>query len=194
MQEIFSSDQIEKSMYKFAAASVQELIVFGAARPGYSDRQVNAWLEFMKNQGIQRVCCLLSATQLCRYPDLISIYQQNFGSDRVCWSPIEDFSLVDRSTLLHQILPFLSIAHHQNEKVVVHCSGGVGRTGHILAAWLVAKYGLSNQEAIVTVRQNGRNPHESVIAAIFKGRNPWQIGAELQLLLNDCRLTRSSVD
>jgi protein-tyrosine phosphatase len=181
-------------MYKFAAASEQETIVFGAARPGYSDRQINEWLEFMQNQSIQRVCCLLSATQLYRYPDLISIYQQNFGSDRVCWSPIEDFNLVDRSTLFHQILPFLSIAHHHNEKVVVHCSGGIGRTGHILAAWLVIQYGLSNREAIATVRQTGRNPYEAVIAAIFTGRNPWQVNAELQLLLNECRIARSSVD
>lgn len=176
-------------MYKFAAASEQELIVFGAARPGYSDRQINEWLEFMKNQGIQRVCCLLSATQLRRYPDLISIYQQNFGSDRVCWSPIDDFNLVDRSTLFDQILPFLSIAHHQKEKVVVHCSGGVGRTGHILAVWLSAKYGLSNHRLIATVRQTGRNPNEAVIAAIFKGRNPWQVRKEFHQLLDECRNT-----
>lgn len=181
-------------MYKFAAASPQETIVFGAARPGYSDRQINKWLEFMKNQGIQQVCCLLSATQLHRYPNLIDIYQQNFGEDRVCWSPIVDFSLVDRSTLLQQILPFLLIAHQQNEKVVVHCSGGSGRTGHILAAWLVTKYGLSNQESIATVRHTGRNPDEAVVAAIFKGRHPWRVRAELQLLLNECRSTTSSVD
>jgi protein-tyrosine phosphatase len=180
--------------FKFAAAAKHEQIVFGAARPGYSDRQINEWLAFMKNQNIQRVCCLLSATQLRRYSDLIGIYQQNFGCDHICWSPIEDFSLVDQSTLLHQILPFLSIAHQQNEKVVVHCSGGVGRTGHVLAAWLVAKYGLSNQESIAAVYQTGRNPNEAVIATIFKGRNPWQISVELHLLLNECRSNTLSMD
>ncbi len=176
-------------MYKFAPASKNDFIIFGAARPGYEHRQINEWLKFMKNQGIQRVCCLLSATQLRRYPDLIDIYQQNFGSDRICWSPIEDFSLVDRTALLHQILPFLLIAHQQNEKVVVHCSGGVGRTGQVLAAWLVAKYGMSNQGSIATVCQTGRNPYETVIAAIFKGRNPWQVLSAFHQLLDECRNT-----
>ncbi len=174
-------------MYKFAAASEDELIVFGSARPGYTDRQIKEWIEFMHQQSIQRVCCLLSKNQLTRYPDLLGIYQEHFGLDTVCWSPIEDFGLVDRTALFHQILPFLSIADQRQQKVVVHCSGGVGRTGHVLAVWLVAKYGLSNKVAIATVRQTGRNPHEAVMAAIFKGRNPWQIMEKLNLLLNECR-------
>jgi protein-tyrosine phosphatase len=174
-------------MYKFAAAAENEDIVFGAARPGYTDQQIHEWIEFVQQQGIQRVCCLLSATQLNRYPDLLDKYQQLFGLTRVCWSPIEDFSLVDREILLHQILPFLSIAHQKNEKVVVHCSGGIGRTGHILAAWLIAKYGMSNKQAIATLQKTGRNSQEAIIAAIFKGRNPWQVRAKLHTLLDSCR-------
>ena len=77
----------------------------------------------------------------------------------------------------------------QNEKVVVHCSGGVGRTGQVLATWLVAKYGLSNQGAIDIVRQTGRNPYEAVFAAIFKGRNPWQVLSAFHQLLDECRNT-----
>jgi protein-tyrosine phosphatase len=174
-------------MYKFASASTTELIVYGASRPGYQPRQIKDWLEFMHQQGIQQVCCLLAAPQLDRYPDLLHIYQQHFGSERVCWSPIEDFSLVDHSVLHQQILPFLATADQQQEKVVVHCSGGSGRTGHILAAWLIAKYGMSNQQAIATVQRTGRQPQEAIRAAIFKGRNPWQVMAELNTLLNGFR-------
>ncbi len=173
-------------MYKFAAASADESIVFGAARSGYTDRQVEQWVEFMRDRDIRRVSCLLSAAQLNRYADLLNIYRQNFGLDRVCWAPIDDFRLVDRHLLFHHILPFLADADRSQEKVVIHCSGGVGRTGQILAAWLITGRGYSCKSAIDTVRQTGRNPYEAVIAAPFWGRNPWQVMAELNNLLDEC--------
>ncbi|KYC41520.1 protein phosphatase [Scytonema hofmannii PCC 7110] len=177
-------------MYKFAAASVNEPIVFGSARPGYSDKLVNEWIVFMENQNIKRVCCLLPETQLTRYSNLLEVYQQTFGINQVCWTPIEDFHFVNPEILIYQILPFLAVANQSHEKVVVHCSGGVGRTGHILAAWLVAGRGLSNKAAIAAVKQTGKNPYEAVIAAPFKGRNPWKVAAELNTLLDECNRLR----
>jgi protein-tyrosine phosphatase len=171
-------------MYKFAAASVDELIVFGCTRPGYTDDQVRKWIEFMLDRDIQHVCCLLTKKQLDRYDDLLGSYQQAFGREHVCWEPIEDFSLATPEMLIDRILPFLTIADQQQEKVVLHCSGGIGRTGHILAAWLVARRGFDYESAINAVRQTGRNPYEAVIAAPFKGRNPWQVAAELKTLLS----------
>jgi protein-tyrosine phosphatase len=44
----------------------------------------------------------------------------------------------------------------------VHCSGGSGRTGHILAAWLVHHRGLSVDDALDAVISTGRNPWEAV--------------------------------
>jgi hypothetical protein len=75
--------------YKFAAAS--ETIVFGAARPPYNDKKVVQWIEFMHDRNIQRICCLLSLTQLNHYSNLLEVYQQYFGPSQVCWAPIEDF-------------------------------------------------------------------------------------------------------
>ncbi len=180
-------------MYKFAGASKDELIVFGSARPGYTNEQVNEWIEFMQNQSIQRVCCLLPETQLTRYSDLLGAYRQVFGLDQVCWAPIEDFNFATLEILAHQILPFLAIAKQQNEKVIVHCSGGIGRTGHVLAAWLVAGRGLSSRLAIAAVQQTGRNPYEAVIAAPLKGRNPWKVAAELTTLLDECNRLRNKL-
>lgn len=179
-------------MYKFAPASENEPIVFGSARPGYKTEQVSRWIEFMQHQNIQRVCCLLSESQLTRYSNLLDMYRQTFGLDQVCWTPIEDFDLADSEILIHQILPFLARASQHQEKVVVHCSGGVGRTGYILAAWLVAGRGFPTQVAISAVRQTGRNPHEAVIAAPFKGHNPWKVAAELKIRLDECHQFRGS--
>ncbi|MBW4508292.1 MAG: dual specificity protein phosphatase family protein [Scytonematopsis contorta HA4267-MV1] len=176
-------------MYKFAAASESESIVFGAAKPGYSNENINQWIEFMRGQDIKRVCCLLSQTQLAPYSDfdLLEAYRNSFGLNQVCWAPIEDFQLADSETLTQQILPFLADANQKSEKVVVHCYGGSGRTGHVLAAWLVYARGLSNQAALEAVKQTGRNPYEAAIAAPLKGRNPWTVIAKLNELLDNSR-------
>lgn len=126
--------------HSFGPASEDETIVFGACRPGYSSHHVgqdfvDEWIDFMLAKGIQRVVCLLPPGQLDYYDDLLAAYRKAFGSDKVLWAPIEDFHLADRTTLVHEILPFLSDAEMHHESTVVHCSGGIGRTGHVLAAW-----------------------------------------------------------
>lgn len=179
-------------MYKFAAASGNEPTVFGAAQPGYSDAQVHEWLQFMQDNSIKSVCCLLSVSQLNQYSNLLGAYQQIFGDRQVCWAPIEDFSFADPKVLIHQILPFLAAADQKNERVVVHCAGGIGRTGHVLVAWLIAAREISKKTAIREVKATGRNPHEAIIAAPFKGRNPWKVFTEFNTLLNACSRFKDS--
>lgn len=145
----------------------------------------------MQDHDIQRVCCLLTISQLMLYSDLLNVYRQTFGFEQVCWTPIEDFHFVDPKILTHQILSFLTLADQHQEKVVVCCSGGIGRTGHILAAWLVAGRGLSTKAAISAVQQTGRNPYEAVIFAPCKGRNPWKVAAELNILFDECHQFRA---
>ena len=178
-------------MYQFAPACPDEAIVFGACRPGYTEPKLQAWIAFMQSHDIQRVCCLLSESQMVRYPDLLQCYQQTFGADNLCWAPIPDFHLCEVTQLQQKILPFLSESKQQSQKTVVHCRGGLGRTGHILAAWLVFDRGWSTQTAIAAVRATGRKPDEAVWAAPFLGKTPWRVKAELHALLDVCR--RSSI-
>jgi protein-tyrosine phosphatase len=175
-------------MYKFGAASPESL-VFGAARPGYDDRAVRMWIDFMKQKEIQHICCLLTDRQLNRYSNLLDLYRQEFGTNRVCWAPIEDFQLGELSMLTGQILPFLATADREHQKAVVHCSGGIGRTGHVLAAWLVCRSNDSNRSAISTVIKTGRNPYEAAIFGMLKGKNMFASIRELNLLLDNCRWT-----
>jgi protein-tyrosine phosphatase len=173
-------------MYKFAAAWEHEETVFGSAKPRQSDKEVDRWIDFMQSQGIQQVCCLLPSSQLTGYPsNLIEVYRQQFS--QVCWAPIEDFQLANCETLVRQILPFLANAYLRKEKTVVHCASGVGRTGQVLTAWLVYRWGLSNREAIAAVKRTGRNPYEAVFMAPLRGKSPWKAIAELNLLLDACR-------
>lgn len=182
--------KIGEVMYRFAAASKQEVSVFGSARPGFSDKNVRDWCAYMKSQKIERVCCLLPREQLAPYSNLLGNYEQEFGYRKVCWTPIEDFTLPNIEALTGDILPFLVEADKQAERVVVHCSGGIGRTGFVLATWLVHGRGFSNQTAIAEVKQTGRNPYEAAIAAVFRAKNPLKTIANIDLLLNQCRLQK----
>ncbi|MGB6294558.1 MAG: dual specificity protein phosphatase family protein [Rivularia sp. (in: cyanobacteria)] len=175
-------------MYRFAAASENETIVYGSSKPEYKDEKVLQWIEFMQSQNIKRICCLLAPRQLNNYSDLLDLYKKEFGLKQICWAPIEDFNLVDKQLLIEEILPFLSEGDRQNEKVVVHCSAGIGRTGQVLAAWLVYGRGFANQEAISTVMRIKRNPYEFIVTAAMKGQNPKQAISQFNQILDDCRI------
>lgn len=170
--------------YKFAAASEAEPTVFGAARPGYSVPALAEWISFMQAQGIQRVCCLLEAQKLGSDSFVLYRYRQTFGSKQVCWSPIPDFHLASIDQLNQEILPFLAESDRLGQRVVVHCGGGIGRTGHVLAAWLVGRRGFSIPDAIRAVKATGRNPYEFANVALFKGQNPFTAARQLDQLLS----------
>ncbi len=153
--------------YGFRAAFDGENIVFGAQRPGYplknvGEDEAREWIDFMKGNGIRRVVCLLPQEQLEYYASpLLDVYEKEFGRENVLWAPVEDFHLCDKETF-RKILYFLKDADDKGEKVVVHCSGGLGRTGHVLAAWLVFGRGFSIEDALNAVGRAGRDPYEAV--------------------------------
>ena len=139
------------------------------------------WIHFMKREGIKRVCCLLTPEQLGYFEeDLLDIYRREFGGDNLCWAPVDDFHLTERSTLLGKILPFLVASSGKGAPVVVHCAGGMGRTGHVLAAWLVHARGYGVKQALEEVQARDRNPFE----AVQKGTATMQ---QLYELLRACR-------
>ena len=152
----------------FGAARTDEAIVYGAQRPGYPDKLVDSscvteWISFMQQSGVQRICCLLPRTQLGYYSvDLLRMYREAFGESEVCHAEIDDYHLCDPIVLKGKILPFIFQSLQTRAPVVVHCSGGSGRTGHVLAAWLVHHRGLSVDDALDTVISSGRNPWEAV--------------------------------
>ncbi len=153
-------------MYNFGPANFAEAIVFGAQRPGYPSKTVEtatvtSWIDYMQSNGIERVCCLLGGSQLAFYEDLLGSYRLFFGSANVCSAPIEDYYLSTQDNLTGVIMPFLQESDRMASKAVVHCSGGSGRTGHVLATWLHRGRGFSVDDAIEEAGKT-RNPKEAI--------------------------------
>ena len=155
--------------YNFGPANEGEQIVYGSERPGFDlhsvgPQDVSRWISFMQKNRIQRVCCLLPREQLDFYDvDLLEEYRHEFGPLNVCSAGIPDCHLCDAETLTGKILPFVRESDRKCEPVVVHCSGGSGRAGQILSAWLVHARGLSIDEALSQVKYPRRNPLEAII-------------------------------
>jgi len=155
--------------YGFGPAAKGGKLVFGSQRPGnpgkFIQRQVvDDWVAFMKGQGIQRVVCLLPEEELKYYPlegGLLGLYAEAFGPDSVLWAPTPDMQLPTGEAVRH-ILYFLHDAADKGEKTVVHCAAGQGRTGLVLAAWLIYRERVSERKAIKMVEEQNRNPREAV--------------------------------
>src|SRR4029077_1849932 len=153
------------SNFHFGPARSGERTAYGARTPDASPTSIFEWADFMRSQGVTRVCCLLDAGQLAGFPvNLEAEYKGLFGATCVLMEPIADHHLCSRQTLRGNILPFLRTADSGSERAVIHCWGGNGRTGHLLAGLLRAATGASPGEAIAVVEATGRLPQEAVLA------------------------------
>jgi protein-tyrosine phosphatase len=156
-------------MTRFAPAAPEEETVFGASAPGFGaplpgEDGVDDWLDAMREEGVDRVCCLLSDEQVDRYDGLLGRYREALGDEAVLHAPVPDHHLAAEATLTGEVLPFFRAADDDGERVVAHCLAGVGRTGHVLAAWLVHARGYDPAEALEAVRDTGRRPRDAVVS------------------------------
>lgn len=156
--------------YRFAPAAPGEDYVYGAASPGWHtladhETALAEWIKFMRDQDIGRVVCLLAGPKNGGCHTNIQQYAEAFGRENVMHAPMPDGPrLVDQETLENEILPFLSESVREETPVVVHGLAGLGRTGQVIAAWLVYHHGYTPRNALEIARQMGRFPREPTVA------------------------------
>lgn len=102
-------------------------------------------LKYWWSQGIRAVVILLEDYEM----DVTIDSYRDVGFD-VLWKPIKDMTAPDMSTLL-EIVRWINKKIEEKKPVLVHCYGGLGRTGTILAAYLVYK-GMDPMKAVEFVR------------------------------------------
>ena len=151
---------------RFETAAPNEEYVYGACEPGWDFQAstIDAWIGFMQEKYIDRVCCLLSEGQVADHDDLIERYRKSFGTDQVLHAPVTDHTLIPEATFTDDIIPFLEDSVAADESVVVHCKAGIGRTGQDLAGWLVYAHQYTPKQAVKTVSDRHRTPEDAVRA------------------------------
>jgi protein-tyrosine phosphatase len=143
-----SSSSSIPAKHNFGPVSSRDDILYTAERPGnpptktdlVSDESVQEWIMDMKAHGITHVIALLDDNELSNYSDLPKLYQQ--AGLQYMQQPMSD---PNAAINIYQWID--SVQMSNNGKVVVHCTGGIGRAGRVAAGWLCHKYNLSPDEA-----------------------------------------------
>jgi protein-tyrosine phosphatase len=126
--------------------------------PGRRDRQreLEQDLLQLQKQRIGSVLCLLSDNEFELYgvPDLLKRYA---GSGfTVMHAPVVDQAIPSFEEM-DAMLAFVDSSLAEQRRILVHCAGGLGRSGTVAACYLTTRDGLSVDEAIDVVRES-RSP------------------------------------
>ena len=122
--------------------------------PGRKDRgrDLVADIAEMNRAGISSVVTLLSNAEFTAYGVTNLIGQYRAAGFDVLHTPVIDQGVPTQAQSA-EILAFMKAKVDAGQKVLVHCVGGLGRTGLVAALYLKKYAGLSGDAAIEAVRQ-----------------------------------------
>jgi len=115
-------------------------------------------LAAIQANGIQRVVCLTSMEEIWRKSTAYACLLEAGG---IPWRqemfPIKDYDVPEDREAYLTFVREMAAALRAGERLLVHCAGGVGRTGTLAAVILLA-LGLGELEALQAVEMAGSGP------------------------------------
>jgi protein-tyrosine phosphatase len=143
------SPPYEETPFNFGPASDRDTIFFTCERPEgdegdakmITNKNVQNWIEYMKSQNIKHVLVLLDDNELEIYeePGLLDLYEA--GGLGYFRAPMGEMGASQR------VVDYVKEKEKKGEKVVAHCTHGMGRSGRVAAGWVAARYGVSPEKA-----------------------------------------------
>jgi len=123
--------------------------------PGRKDRgrNLDEDIRTICQNKIQSVLCLLTMNEFSEYgvENLLKAYAEAGLSLKHV--PIKDQGIPSRQ-VMDEISGWLDSESQKNHNVLVHCVGGLGRSGAIAASYIKKKFALSGDNAIALVRES----------------------------------------
>lgn len=146
--------------HNFSRVSARDALAFGSSRPGFPSKQVgeadiSAWVQFMKEKGIQHILSLLGDDEKEEFfpgLDIDSIMKTAFGDSNYTRTSV--FAPDSRQI----ISDAFARAKRSQQPIVMHCSGGEGRAALAMMLWLIDSYNLAPEDAAREIEEEkGRN-------------------------------------
>lgn len=101
-------------------------------------------LKALYESGIRAIVCLLEDDTI------VNSYNEN-GFESL-WLPVPDQN-APTTRQVEELVKFIDAQNEKGNKVAVHCKGGRGRTGTLIASYLISK-GASFDEAMDQIEKN----------------------------------------
>jgi protein-tyrosine phosphatase/nicotinamidase-related amidase len=115
------------------------------------DRELADDINLLKKENVSAIICLLTNNEFQHYGvDNLLMEYRNAGME-VRHLPIIDQGVCTTQDM-QELLQWISEKLNNGAKIVVHCAGGLGRSGTVLACYL-RKTGLNAEDSMVEVRR-----------------------------------------
>ncbi len=134
--------------------------IFLHSLPGLNE-DLDEFMGQLNSFNIKRIICLADKSEVEKSSPkyMHSIYYGHHGDIYICYCPCPDLDIPkgENSLLVYKKGLTQAFESLKTGNILVHCKGGVGRTG-TFAIILLRKIGFSFEEALQLARDGGSNP------------------------------------